>query len=498
MTRTRISVAVSSMIALSFLSGCSNLQTKQNKGPFDKDEYKVVKALLNHDAQAKAQLASYNSKSRRSRGSISSNKNRMQITPEMLAKLNVGTNSISAGKRSAYLQRAARKLLPEYSQSTAKSYISSGKRVVYIEPTRRHFKTSRAKVKDHFRYDSTWKSLYAGFKFHNYNYKPRVKKALRQFRKPALMQRLAERSTTFLPTIVAEVKRRGLPTELAMLPFVESGFKPTAYSHASAAGLWQFIPATGKRYGLKQQGRYDGRYDPISATEAALDYLTDLHNEFGDWFLALAAYNCGEGRVAREIARNKKRGLPTDFWHLSLPKETKHYVPKLLAYKEIFKAPQTFGFYLPYLPTAEKVVELTINKQLDLREVAKRSGLPENTLTRLNRGYKSGITMPRLSKRVLVPRQYAGKIHRIMINMKSDTSAGLYYASNTRSKTKKYTKKRYSKKVAKVSKTKSHRVRSGETLFRIATRYGMSVKKLMRINRLRTTRIKTGMRLRIA
>ncbi len=148
------------------------------------------------------------------------------------------------------------------------------------------------------------------------------------------MRRLVERSRPYLYHIVEEVDRRAMPMEIALLPMIESAFIPTALSPSAASGIWQFIPSTGRIYGLKQDTWYDGRRDFTAATSAALDYLGKLYLDFGDWQLALAAYNCGEGCVARAIQKNVQQGLPTDYASLSLPNETRHYVPKLLAHQE--------------------------------------------------------------------------------------------------------------------------------------------------------------------
>ena len=199
-----------------------------------------------------------------------------------------------------------------------------------------------------------WNRVYQGFKFRDYRYQPLVKKYTREFsRSPQRIQQLADRSSDYLFMVTEELNRRRMPTELALLPFVESAYKNTAYSHAGAAGMWQFIPATGRRYGLKQTRSYDARLDSHQATRAALDYLQKLNRQFkGDWLLSLAAYNCGEYRVAREIAKNRSRGKRTDYWSLDLPRETRQYVPRLLAFKEIFRNPRAYRVHLEAFRTA--------------------------------------------------------------------------------------------------------------------------------------------------
>ncbi|MBT8135057.1 MAG: transglycosylase SLT domain-containing protein, partial [Gammaproteobacteria bacterium] len=166
-------------------------------------------------------------------------------------------------------------------------------------------------------------------------------------RHPEYMQRVMRRADPFIYYILEEAEKRDLPTELVLLPIVESAYQPFAYSHGRAAGIWQFIPSTGKYYGLKQNWWYDGRRDIYASTQAALNYLESLNKQFkGDWMLALAAYNSGSGTVQRAIRRNKKQNKPTDFWHLKLPKETRAYVPKLLALKAVISDPDQYNVSL--------------------------------------------------------------------------------------------------------------------------------------------------------
>lgn len=224
---------------------------------------------------------------------------------------------------------------------------------------------------------------------------------------------MGKRAAIFLPMIAAEVKKRGMPMEIALLPFVESGFATKAVSSANAAGLWQFIPETGERYGLKKTANYDGRFSPYNATTAALDYLQDLHKRFdGDWLLALAAYNSGENRVARLVKKQKRLGKPADFWSLdALPKETREYVPRLLAYRELIRQPQAYGIKLPVNAHFIDLRRLIVSKPVDLKHLAKKAKLPkENMLAQLNPNFSRGKTQPKDEKNLLVPAAYFDRV----------------------------------------------------------------------------------------
>ena len=302
------------------------------------------------------------------------------------------------------------------------------------------------------------------------------------------VMRTLNRSTDYLHLVATELQRRRMPTDLVLLPMVESAYITKARSHAGAAGMWQFIRGTGKRYGLKQTRGYDGRLDVIESTRAAMDYLQKLHRQFhGDWFLALAAYNCGENRVEREIEKNRARGLPTDYWSLSLPRETRNYVPKLLAYREVIRSPRSFGIRLPHAVNAPKLIQVHFNKAVDLKKAAYQAGVQPSIVQRLNPGFKYGITMPSMTRKILVPRQYAGNMQRAI--QRAPVVSPVQIAKYSRA-TRTY--RRYKRG------GRTHRVRRGESLSRIASRYGTTVRKLKRLNRIRGSRIKAGRRLRIA
>ena len=204
-----------------------------------------------------------------------------------------------------------------------------------------------------------WDRIRRGFQMPAMNTR-RAKQALKLYaRDPEYIRRVTERAGKYLYHIVEEVELRGMPTELALLPFVESAFQPEALSYAKASGLWQFMPTTGSIYSLQQNLWKDERRDVLESTRAALDYLNRLHTLFGDWQLALAAYNWGEGSVSRAIRRAKARGQKTDYVHLRMPRETAWYVPKLMAVREIIEHPEQYGVTLPDLENSPYFVRIT-------------------------------------------------------------------------------------------------------------------------------------------
>lgn len=221
--------------------------------------------------------------------------------------------------------------------------------------------------------------------------------------RPEYVSRMVARSKRYLFHILGEVEKRGMPTEIALLPMVESAYNPMAYSSSQASGIWQFIPATGKLFGLKQNGWYDGRRDIVAATDAALDYLTKLHTEFGTWELALAAYNCGEGCVEHAIAKNRALGLPTDYSNLSLPLETRHYVPKLLALKQIVADPESVGLNLDSIPNQAYFTAVTLKRPIDVSLAAKLANMPVRDFISLNPAYNKPVVRSDTPAQLLLP-----------------------------------------------------------------------------------------------
>lgn len=221
--------------------------------------------------------------------------------------------------------------------------------------------------------------------------------------RPQNMQRLVERARPYLYHIVEELDQRAMPMEIALLPMIESAFNPTALSPSAASGIWQFIPSTGRLYGLKQNKWYDGRRDFAEATRAALDYLGKLYLDFGDWQLALAAYNCGEGCVARAIQKNVDQGLPTDYASLTLPNETRHYVPKLLAVRNIVREPERFGVAIAPLANRPYFDQVTVNASLDVHSAARLAGVSSDEFLALNAAFPRKIIRSDTPVSLLVP-----------------------------------------------------------------------------------------------
>jgi membrane-bound lytic murein transglycosylase D len=221
--------------------------------------------------------------------------------------------------------------------------------------------------------------------------------------RPDYVARMTERGSRYLFHIVEAVERRNMPTEIALLPFIESAFNPQANSVAKAAGMWQFIPSTGRDFDLKQNVFRDDRRDVLASTSAALDYLERLHGMFGDWHLALAAYNWGEGSVQRAMMRNEKLGLPTDYWSLRMPAETRDYVPKLQAMKNIVAKPQDFAIELPELKNHPYFLSVPIERDIDVDVAARLAGVSMEEFRLLNPQMNKPVILAAGTPQVLLP-----------------------------------------------------------------------------------------------
>lgn len=273
------------------------------------------------------------------------------------------------------------------------------------------------------------------------------------------------RADPYMGWILDQLEAQNMPAELALLPVIESGYQPFAQSPSQAAGLWQFMPATGDRFGLKQNWWYDGRRDVVASTEAALEYLSYLHDRFdGDWLLALAAYNAGEGRVDQAIRKNRDRNKPTDFWSLELPSETMAYVPKLLALRDIVATPGHYSIKLPDVSAEAQIALVETPGQIDLGLAAKLAGIPVEDVYRLNPGFNRWATDPAGPHRLVIPAEIADSFADDIANLPADQHVTW----------------------------ERHKVARGETLTQIAERYDTSVALLRKTNKLPGNSVKAG------
>ena len=299
----------------------------------------------------------------------------------------------------------------------------------------------------------------------------RVQREISWFaRNQEYLTRVNERASYYLYDIVAEVERRNMPLEIALLPVVESAFQPFAYSHGRASGIWQFIPGTGRKYGLSQTWWYDGRRDIHASTRAALDYLEKLNKDFdGDWMLALAAYNTGEGNVAKAIRKNKSRGKATDFFSLDLPRETRMYVPKLLAIAAIVKDPDFYAIKLDPIPNKPYFQTVTIDSQLDLALAADLANISMEEFYLLNPAFNRWATDPAGPHRILLP-----------VDNVATFEKGL--AEHPASERIKWIR---------------HKIKNGEAIGSIARKYNTTVELIRKVNNLRSNSISAGKSLTI-
>ncbi|WP_130834100.1 murein transglycosylase D [[Erwinia] mediterraneensis] len=281
------------------------------------------------------------------------------------------------------------------------------------------------------------------------------------------------RAEPYMYWIVEQIQKRKMPMELVLLPIVESAFDPHATSSANAAGIWQIVSSTGRNYGLKQNQWYDGRRDVVASTKVALDMMQRLNKMFdGDWLLTIAAYNSGEGRVLKAIKQNKARGKPTDFWNLSLPRETTLYVPKMLALSEILKNNKRYGIRLPTPNESRALARVEVGQQMELTQAAEMAGMSLNKLKSFNTGYKRGTTAPNGPHYILVPKSHVAKLRNSL------ASGDIAAVQPTR--------------LAKNSTSASYKVRQGDTLSGIASKLGVSVSTLKQRNNLQSASIKPG------
>lgn len=379
-----------------------------------------------------------------------------------------------------------------------------------------------------------WDRMRRGFAIPNLN-TPLAQKWTDYYAKhPEYMQRMADRSGRYMYYIVDEINRRGLPTELALLPFVESAYDPNAYSRARASGLWQFIPSTGTAFKLEQTYWRDARRDPIASTNAALDYLEYLYNYQGDWFLAFASYNWGEGSVKRALAKNEKAGKPLDYRHLKMPNETANYVPKIQAIKNIIADPERYGVIMPIIDNEPYFVTLKKDRDIDLAVAAKLAEMPVEEFAALNPAFNQGVILAELEPVIILPREkmpvylanlatYEGdltswKKYDAQKGESLDTIArqfdvsteSLRRANNLTRSTRTVANNTVllipgptasvtpaTEQVTKRLRTKNYTVRRGDTLGGIARKFNTRVSVLRELNGMKGSKLRIGQRLTV-
>lgn len=315
-----------------------------------------------------------------------------------------------------------------------------------------------------------WDRIRAGFTMPDVD-NPRIDQQLQWYvRNEEYMDRVVDRAAPYMHFIVDELEKEKIPLEIALLPIVESAFQPFAYSHGRASGIWQFIPSTGKMYGLQQNWWYDGRRDIYASTNAAIRLLAALRDEFkGDWMLALAAYNSGSHNVNKAIRLNKKKGKPTDFFSLKLPTETRAYVPKLLALKKIVADPEKYKLDLDPIADEPYFERVEVDSQIDLALVAKLSGIELENIYNLNPGFNRWATAPEGPHFLLLPIEYADTFRANLAEYPAE------------------------KRIQWIR----HQVKKGDTLQHIAGKYQTTPDVIKSVNKLSTTRLNNSQNLMI-
>lgn len=305
---------------------------------------------------------------------------------------------------------------------------------------------------------------------------PRIREQKQKYlRNKSYLHDVTLRAEPYMYWIAGQVKKRNMPMELVLLPIVESAFDPHATSGANAAGIWQIIPSTGRNYGLKQTRSYDARRDVVASTTAALDMMQRLNKMFdGDWLLTVAAYNSGEGRVMKAVKANRSRGKPTDFWSLSLPHETKVYVPKMLALSDILKNSKRYGVKLPTADESRALARVRLDSPVEISQLADMAGMPVSKLKTFNAGVKGSTLGASGPKYVMVPQKHAAQLRESLASGDIAAVQPTQLADNT------------------PLTSRSYKVRSGDTISGIASRLGVTTRDLQQWNNLRGSGLKVG------
>ena len=312
---------------------------------------------------------------------------------------------------------------------------------------------------------NSWDVLRQEFALNHEATQPQVQSQIRWIiSHPSYLQKLAQ-SEPYMYHIITEIKKRHLPGEIALIPMIESAYDPFAYSGAGAAGLWQLMPGTGTDLGLKQDWWFDGRRSIRPATDAALNYLNYLHNFFqGNWILAFAAYDSGEGTMARIIKNSNQTLKNVNFWSLPVPNETKAYIPRLLALAEIIQNPQRYHVQLPGIPHTPYFEEVNIGSQIDLNHAAKLAGISYHELIKLNPGFNRWATAPYRPYKLLIPTEHVETFNRNLANFPEDQ---------------------------RIIWTR-HQVSAGDNLKIIAQKYHTTISLIKELNQLKSDAVKKG------
>ncbi len=298
-----------------------------------------------------------------------------------------------------------------------------------------------------------WERMRQGFAMPNLNSEFVTDRQAWYLARPGALKTMLERGRKYLYHIVEELEKRGMPTELALLPLVESAFNPMAYSPAKASGLWQFVPSTGKDFNLTQNWWVDQRRDVLASTDAALTYLQALYEMHGDWQLALASYNWGENAVMRAVNRNKAAGLPTDFSSLSMPTETRYYVPKLQALKNIIANPRLFGITLPDIPNTAYFAAVEAQASMDLTAAARLAEMPVKEFLELNPSFNRPVIPGQGERMLILPKD---KVPTFLANLETGEQPLLSW--------------------------RTYSVEQHERVEQIAARFGIGAAKLREVN----------------
>jgi membrane-bound lytic murein transglycosylase D len=303
------------------------------------------------------------------------------------------------------------------------------------------------------KFKSLWERIRAGFALKEIDSPLVARHEAWYLNRPEYVQRMVERSHRYLYFIVEELEKRNMPTEIALLPMIESAYNPQAYSRARASGIWQFIPSTGRKYGLQQNFWYDGRRDVLAATRAALDYLQFLHDMFGDWELALAAYNWGENGVQRAVEKNRAQRKGTSYVNLKMPKETRNYLPKLQAVKNIVSDPSLLGFELEAVPNQPYFAVINAPGHIDVVKAAKLADMPLEEFRSLNPGYNRPVIIQAAARQIVLP---IDKVDEFHANLENNDDPLVTWQTYT--------------------------LKKGETLERVAEKFGTSPARLREVN----------------